>query len=78
MSRARRFRPRAQGGLGGLVLGLLVVLVVVDVLPRAEAYSCSSDADCQYPGCNDRSCSGYESNSRCNNGVWDAYCVSIS
>ena len=77
MSRARRFRPRAQGGLGGLVLGLLVVLVVVDVLPRAEAaYYCSSDADCQYPGCNDRSCSS--SSSRCNNGVWDAKCVSIS
>ena len=52
MSRARRFRPRARGGLGGLVLGLLVVLVVVDVLPRAEAaYSCTSNADCEYLGC---------------------------
>ena len=78
MSRAPRFRPRAPRGLGGLLLGLLAVLVVVDVLPRAEAYSCSSDADCQYPGCNDFSCSGYESISACNNGVWDAVCVSIS
>ena len=78
MSRAPRFRPRAPRGLGGLLLGLLAVLVVVDVLPRAEAYSCSSDADCQYPGCNDFSCSGSESLSQCNNGVWDAVCVSIS
>ena len=74
MSRARRFRPRARGGLACLLLGLLVV---VDVLPRAEAYySCSSDADCQYPGCNDVSCSS--SYSYCNNGVLDAYCVSVS
>jgi hypothetical protein len=49
--RARRFRPRARGGLGGLVLGLLAVLVVVDVLPRAEAYSCTSNEDCEYLGC---------------------------
>ena len=74
----RRARRYPRGGLGGLVLGLLAVLVAVDVLPRAEAvYACSSDADCQYPTCNDRSCSD-ESYSRCNNGVWDAICVSIS
>ena len=72
--RARRFRPRARGGLACLLLGLLVV---VDVLPRAEAvYSCSSHADCQYPGCNDISC--WSSFSYCNNGVKDAVCVSFS
>ena len=80
MSRAlaiRWARRYPRGGLGGLVLGLLAVLVVVDVLPRAEAYyACSSDADCQYPTCNDRSCSQYSF--RCNNGVKDDYCVSIS
>jgi len=64
-------------GLRGLPL--VLVLVVQDVLPRAEAqYPCSSNADCQYTGCNDISCAAYESHPRCNNGVWDAACVSIS
>ena len=73
----RRARRYPRGGLGGLVLGLLAVLVVVDVLPRAEAvYSCTSDGDCAYEGCNDRSCTS--SSSYCNNGVWDVRCVSIS
>lgn len=47
------FRPQARGGLGGLLLGLLVV---VDVLPRAEAdYSCTSNEHCRYEGCQERS-----------------------
>ena len=59
-----------RGGLSGLLLGLLVVL------PRAEAYySCSSDADCQYPTCNDNSCPEFDQDrSNCNNGVWDVEC----
>ncbi len=45
-SAIRRARRYPRGGLGGLVLGLLAVLLV-DVLPRAEAvYACSSDGDC--------------------------------
>jgi len=60
-------------GLRGLPL--VLVLLVQDVLPRAEAaYLCSSNADCQYPSCNDRSCEIVHS--RCNNGVWDAICSS--
>ena len=58
---------------------LLWLLLVAGLGPQVEAaYSCDSDADCQYEGCNDRSCSGYESYSRCNNGVWDAVCVSTA
>ena len=60
--------------LGGL-LGVLVLAAQVDPV---RAYDCTSDADCQYDGCNDISCSGYESYSRCNNGVWDAECVSTT
>ena len=41
-----------------------------------QGYSCSSDADCQYPGWNDFSCSGAESYSDCNNRVWGAFCFS--
>ena len=37
-------------------------------------YACTSDADCQYEGCNEKPCSGYEHVSVCNNGVWDAFC----
>ena len=56
---------------------LLWLLLVAGLGPQVEAaYSCDSDADCQYEGCNDMSCSS--SSSRCNNGVWDAYCVSTS
>jgi len=55
----RRLMTRARAGLGGLLL----VLAVLGVLPKAEAaYSCTSTADCEYLGC-----AGLESN----------YCVSI-
>ena len=55
----------------------------------ARAYSCTSDAGCAYEGCNDRSCACSSSSSNCvngfwtgystcNNGVWDAICVSTT
>ena len=56
--------------------GLLGTLVLAAQVGPARAYSCTSDAECAYGGCNDLSCSGYESYSRCNNGVWDAICYS--
>ena len=59
----------------GCLLGTLVLAAQVG---PARAYSCTSDADCAYATCNDFSCSGYESYSRCNNGVWDATCVSTT
>ena len=56
---------------------LLWLLLVAGLGPQVEAaYSCDSDADCQYEGCNDISCSS--SSSFCDNGVWDAGCVSTS
>ena len=64
--------------------GLLGVLVLAAQVGPARAYACTSDAECQYDGCNDNSCSGYESHelgslaSYCNNGVWDAKCVSTT
>jgi len=41
-----------------------------------QGYACSSNADCQYPGCFDYSCIGDEINSNCNNRHWDAICSS--
>ena len=64
-----------QPSLAGALL--VVLLAAVQVGP-ARAYDCTSDAGCQYDGCNDISCSGYESYFRCNNGVWDAICVSTT
>ena len=58
--------------------GLLGVLVLAAQVGPARAYACTSDAECQYRGCNDNSCSGYESYYECNNGVWDAKCVSTT
>ena len=58
--------------------GLLGVLVLAAQVGPARAYDCTSDAGCAYEGCNDRSCSGYESYTTCNNGVWDAICVSTT
>ena len=57
----------------GCVLGVLVLAAQVG---PARAYDCTSDADCAYEGCNDISCSG--SSFYCNNGVWDAICVSTT
>ena len=36
--------------------GLLGVLVMAAQVGPARAYACTSDAECQYPGCNDSSC----------------------
>ena len=70
----------------GCLLGTLVLAAQVG---PARAYDCTSDAECQYDGCHDVSCAcssswsecvngfwtGY---STCNNGVWDAICVSTT
>jgi len=60
--------------------GLLGVLVLAAQVGPARAYACTSDAECQYDGCHDVSCSGYgwETDSYCNNGVWTAVCVSTT
>jgi hypothetical protein len=73
LPRARDFRPRARRP-GGLLLGLFQLVLL---LPKADSYSCTGDLGCQFEGCKGISCSGYESNSYCKNGVWDAICVSI-
>ena len=59
----------------GCVLGVLVLAAQVG---PARAYDCTSDAECQYDGCHDVSCSGYEWSHYCNNGVWGAICVSTT
>ena len=70
-------RSRARHGhrlTEGLSCLLLVVMVVVpDLLPKAEAYDCSSDVDCQYPGCNDLCDWSNACNDVCCS-VWDAIC----
>jgi hypothetical protein len=69
--------------------GLLGTLVLAAQVGPARAYSCTSDAGCAYEGCNDRSCACSSSSSNCvngfwtgcstcNNGVWDAICVSTT
>jgi hypothetical protein len=65
--------------LVGSLLGVMIVAAHVDFV---HAYACLSDADCQYAGCKDISCSWYESqlgknssSTSCNNGVWDAVCL---
>jgi len=37
---------------------LLLLLALHLVAPVAASYSCSSNADCQYPGCDTRNCGG--------------------
>jgi hypothetical protein len=71
---ARKARTTASIALADCLLGVLLVAAQVG---SAQAYACTSNADCQYPNCNDMSCSSpwYSS---CNNGVWDAICVSIT
>ena len=70
----------------GCLLGTLVLAAQVG---PARAYSCTSDADCAYATCNDISCACSTSSvncvngfwtgySTCNNGVWDAICVSTT
>ena len=70
---ARRFKARTTASIAPC---LLVVLFVAALVGSAQAYACTSNADCEYPGCNDRSCS-YDS-LRCNNGVSDFSCVSTT
>ena len=57
--------------------GLLGVLVLAAQVGPARAYACTSDAECQYDGCHDVSCACSWC-ATCNNGVWDARCVSTT
>ena len=58
------------------LLGLLLVASLV--VSGHASYPCTSDADCQYEGCNDKDCSTavgtHENIERCNGGRWDAEC----
>ena len=45
--------------------------------PGVRVYTCTSDADCQYPTCFDVPCATSDL-SRCNNGIGIAYCVSTT
>jgi len=45
---------------------------------QGEPYTCKSHADCQYPTCNNNPCSGFGNYASCNNGLWDARCVSTT
>jgi hypothetical protein len=84
---ARKARTTASFTLAECLLGVLIVAAQVG---SAQAYLCTSDADCQYPTCNDISCacSYYQSTQHwacvngfwtgfagCRNGVWDAKCI---
>ena len=55
----------------------LVVLVAASLVGSAQAYSCTSDSDCQYPNCNDQYCSESWS-SYCVNAKWLASCNTAS
>ncbi len=83
---ARKARTTVSITLAECLLGVLLVAAQVG---SAQAYGCTSDADCQYPGCIDYSCACSSSNSycrngfwtgfyTCRNGVWDALCVSTT
>merc|ERR1712166_1588583 len=54
---------------------LLVFIVCLTGLVNSvdAVQTCSSDADCQFPGCNDISCSCSSSSSNCINGFWTGY-----
>ena len=68
-------RPRRPSH--SVAAAALACLVAFSLMGQAHAaYSCSTKADCNYDGCANVACSGYESYSSCNNGVWDYSCVS--
>ena len=77
-NKTHKRRKKSTAASMALTGGLLGTLVLAAQVGPDRAYSCTSDADCAYEDCNDNSCSGYESNSYCNNGVWDAKCVSTT
>ena len=88
---ARKARTTVSITLAECLLGVLLVAAQVGSAQAAPtwAYGCTSDADCQYPTCNDNSCACSSSDSdcrngfwtgysTCRNGVWDAICVSTT
>ena len=74
--KAHKRRTKSTAASMALTGGLLGTLVLAAQVGPARAYACTSDAQCAYGGCNDRSCSS--SSIYCNNGVWDAICVSTT
>ena len=87
--KTHKTRKTRTAALIALTDGLLAVLVLAAQVGPARAYSCTSDADCAYATCNDISCACSSSSSfcvngfwtgysTCNNGVWDAICVSTT
>ncbi len=75
-NKAHKRRTKSTAASMALTGGLLGTLVLAAQVGPARAYACTSAAQCAYEGCNDRSCSS--SSSYCNNGVWDAICVSTT
>jgi len=57
---------------------LVVLFTVLINSVQGEPYTCKSHADCQYPTCNNNPCSGFGNYASCNNGLWDARCVSTT
>ncbi len=71
--RVNRTPVRKRRTASSVILTALV-LVAASLVGSAQAYACKSDADCQYPTCNDIICSS--TSSYCGNGKWKAFCVS--
>jgi len=74
--KAHKRRTKSTAASMALTGGLLGTLVLAAQVGPARAYACTSAAQCAYEGCNDVSCSS--TSSYCNNGVWDATCVSTT
>lgn len=72
--RASKTRTATSIALMDCLLGVL--LVVSQVGSTAAYHKCSSDADCQYDGCNNIPCSS--TSERCVNGFFKAFCVSVT
>jgi hypothetical protein len=87
--KAHKRRTKSTAASMALTGGLLGTLVLAAQVGPARAYACTLAAQCAYEGCNDRSCACSSSDYRCvngfwtgystcNNGVWDATCVSTT
>ena len=78
----QKSRPGSKGVAmrASTTVSLLGFLLVASQVGSGHAsYPCTSDADCQYEGCNDKDCSTAVSThpniGRCNGGRWDAECT---
>ena len=59
------YKRWGRGGWGG-ARAVVALLVAGSQVGSVQAYSCTSDAQCQYKGCNDNSCSLCELVGTCN------------